>query len=1253
MAMYDILVRVGADINDYMKSLDQARKHTDGLQKSVESASKAVDKQADVAKKSGDELEQYNAKAASTAFGVGGALLSMAAAAAAAMAGPIKVASDFEDAFAGVQKTVSATPAEFEALEREIRGLAKEMPVAAESIAGVAEEAGRLGLEKDELVEFSRVMIMLGETTDMSASAAATSIARFMNIMGTSQEYVENLGSALTYMGNETASTESEILELSRRLAGSAVQIGLSESEVIGIAATMADLGIQAEAGGTAMQKTFLTMNTAVMDGGKELEGFAKVAGMTATDFKRLFETDARGAIEAFINGLNRMGDSGEDVTTILRDLGLGNERTLDTLLRLSSAHENLGVNMDKAAGAYEEGAALSTEYEKRLGTLSSQLRLLWNRWREILIIIGQPLMSALLAVTKALEPLFKLIEWGARKFDELSGPTKAVIGLLLMLVPILLAVAGGISMAVGGWKLMVGALGVVGGALVKFIGGIKAVSGALTILSGPVGWTVAAIAGIGVAVAGVITWFKRKNKALEEMKEATEETVSRIDELNQSVSNSRREHKDAVRGIYSHEKANRNLLESINELASKENLSSSEKKRLLSQIDELNSGVDGLTLAYDEYSGSLNMSTEQIERQISIMKDRSALEEYERRLVEIAEERNKAEGELEEINRQRSEYNDMLLEGGRAYWTAKDGLEELDEAEGQLINTVERLGTEFEITQKKMEEAHERIDRNVAKTVAEQGASYEVLKDNQKSVIDSLISEYDNLVGAATNMFDKISTKSETSFAEMEKNLKHNIKAVEEWGTNLDQLVEWGVDQGLIEHLRQAGPESAAEVAEIVKQGKEAALGFGDLYNDSVKTANENLLAGLNISDEAREVILEVVSNMDQSFAEGISKAEFEMWGKEIMNDIANGVDVEAEKVRKSSARAAEYSVYLPIKDGLGFGKFNVIGEDIMSGLESGVKDGKAGVKGAVEDVVGDVVDLPLTMLEIRSPSRLYYSYGSDTLAGFVDGLVSKQGDLLTTITDIISGMAEDSRSGLKTVGEAFNAGVNNIDNRFGRLPSLTGRTMTRMNTVFKTQSGTQVATMRSLSSRLTGAFSGLSGSLTSIASNAMSGLQRGLQSRVGGIMNTARSIASSVTSTIKGALKIQSPSKIMAEIGYEIIRGLDVGIKSNMGRIEKASKMLAEVTNPELPDLGRVDVIQSASVGHEVYTRVQTDIGDLESDSRHETELLREIRDELRKQKQMIVEMDGRTVGRMIEPHVRDKQESLSRHHSKWRLG
>lgn len=356
-----------------------------------------------------------------------------------------KSAIDFESAFAGVRKTVDATEKQFAELEKGIREMAKEIPSTAEEIAGVAEAAGQLGIQVDNIIGFTRVMIDLGEATNLTAEEAASSLAQFANITQMSQKDFDRLGSAIVALGNNLATTEADIVAMGMRLAGAGAQIGLSEAEIMSFAGALSSVGIAAEAGGSAFSKVMIDMQLAAETGSAKLHDYAKVAGMTAGEFANAFKEDAAGAIIAFIKGLGDAEKQGKSAIKVLDDMGIKEVRLRDTLLRAAGATGVFEDAIKLGTQAWDENMALTTEAAQRYATAASQIEIAKNKVRDIGIEIGQKLLPyVILGIDKFSEflDMIQNLDDGTKKtigtiikYAVVIGPTLLVIGKLTTII--------------------------------------------------------------------------------------------------------------------------------------------------------------------------------------------------------------------------------------------------------------------------------------------------------------------------------------------------------------------------------------------------------------------------------------------------------------------------------------------------------------------------------------------------------------------------------------------------------------------------------------------------------------------------------------------------------------------------------------------------------------------------------------------------------------------------------------------------
>lgn len=385
------------------------------------------------------------------------------------------IGSSFESAFAGVEKTFPGTNEQLAQFRDSIREMANEMPSTREEIAGVAEAAGQLGISATGLEDFTRTMVQLGETTNLSATEAATNLARLANILQTNEQDFDRLGATVVDLGNNFATTEAEIVNMATRIAGAGQVVGLTESQVLALSTALSSVGVRIEAGGSAISRVFITMANAVAQGGEDLELFAHTANTSVGDFAQAFETDATKALQLFLTGLNEIEEQGGNVFTTLDDLELGEIRVRDALLRLASAQDVLTDALGRGDSAWQDNNALVEEYEKRVKTVESQVQILKNQFSDIAVSIFDAFRPEIIAgIEKVGEFIESLTERVTGFIDSLDSDTKKFIvslaGVAAAIGPLTLAIGGlGIAMAtlINPFSLAVIALGAVAAAFI------------------------------------------------------------------------------------------------------------------------------------------------------------------------------------------------------------------------------------------------------------------------------------------------------------------------------------------------------------------------------------------------------------------------------------------------------------------------------------------------------------------------------------------------------------------------------------------------------------------------------------------------------------------------------------------------------------------------------------------------------------------------------------------------------------------
>lgn len=301
------------------------------------------------------------------------------AAVTAASVAAVAVGKEFESAFAGVKKTVEATEEEYAKLKNDIIEMSQAIPSSAVEIAGVMEIAGQLGIANANLTEFTETMINLGVSTNLSATDAATALAKFANITQMDPSNYERLGSTIVDLGNNFATTEEDIVNMATRLASAGELVGLSEAQILALSTAMSSVGIKSESGGSTMSKLLKKMQIAIETNSESLGLWAEVANMSTTEFSKAFEDDAVVALSAFIDGLNDTERLGKSAIVVLDEMGLNEVRLSNTVLSLANAGDVMTGAIKTANDAWEENTALAIEAGKRYETTDSKIQIMKN----------------------------------------------------------------------------------------------------------------------------------------------------------------------------------------------------------------------------------------------------------------------------------------------------------------------------------------------------------------------------------------------------------------------------------------------------------------------------------------------------------------------------------------------------------------------------------------------------------------------------------------------------------------------------------------------------------------------------------------------------------------------------------------------------------------------------------------------------------------------------------------------------------
>ena len=364
-----------------------------------------------------------------------------------------KAAMDYETAFTGVRKTVDGTEEQLAAVDKGLKELSKTTPVSAAELANLAAVGGQLGIETGEtgetILKFTKTMADMGAATNLTGEQGAAAMARFLNVMGESKDNVDRVGSSIVDLGNHTATSEAEIAEMALRMGKFGNTVGMNSAQVLGYSAALSSLGIEAQMGGSAIGRTWLSIQEAVSGGGESLEAFAKYAGVSAADFKKQWGTDPSGAFNSLIKGLSTT----KDLTKALGDLGIDNIQDKQAVMALANGYDLMTDCLNRSSRAYEENTALTNEANAAYNTTANKLKMAMNavtnagiEWGNVLL---PEVQKGAELIGKAGEALGNMSE-GQKQVYLGIGKTVLVTGALSKAVAVGTKTIGGIVEGVG-----------------------------------------------------------------------------------------------------------------------------------------------------------------------------------------------------------------------------------------------------------------------------------------------------------------------------------------------------------------------------------------------------------------------------------------------------------------------------------------------------------------------------------------------------------------------------------------------------------------------------------------------------------------------------------------------------------------------------------------------------------------------------------------------------------------------------------
>lgn len=1125
--------------------LEEARNSSDGCATSIDQYGKAVKESTQHSRENADATQ----KTADAMMALSTVIMTMGLerglrAISEAFRECVGNAAEFEYSMKTVEAVTGASSDALAALSSQALELAASTIYTADETSKAYVIMARAGWETQDMLSSMPGVMNLASAAGEDLSSMTKTVVDGLVAFGYSSDQAAHFADVLAAASNNADTTVAEMSE-SMSIAGStAGAMGYSIEDVSVVLAAMANAGLDASTRATSLV-TALTR----MSGANETASAAmKELGLDMFD-------DSEKAVELsqFIGDLREAFSGMTEEQKINNAYQLAGQRGMKGLLAVvntsTESWNKLTDAVNNSSGAAEKMA------EIQLDSFTGQTKLLQSAVEGLEIEVGSQLNPTL------------------GDMAELStGAVNGIKNLIVEHKAVVPAVTGA-AVALGGFTTAM----TLGTAAVRIYQ--AAVSTGLIATMGGIAAPAAFAAGaLGLLVTGILATAEGGAIAVNPIVELQ----SRIEETSAAIEEQTSSHRDYVAASNETYQTNMGLVGTLNSLIQSYDGSASSAAEINHVIEQLNTSVPELNLSFDEQTGTLNLTASEIE---NLIKKYSKYKE----LVEAFNNRDALKSQFDDA-KQSMEDARIKLEGTKA---------KLDELNKAIENGEQVDGTIYSNLSHQVDLASAAYDRS-KNTVNDAARAY----NDACNEVNTLSDEYDGLTDATNSSTDAAGQaataeerleqrrikQAEAAAAEAEKNKEASQKLLE-IKTAANHAMASGEDltdtyQELskeYENLKGSGNEYLSHLVEeklrmLEQMGIAQDLGtqYGALsgaagialselsayLQDNGMTADDWAKAVESSTDDVVNGFERVKTSSDLSLSDIEANLQYNIDAYTNWNaNIATLMDAAVVSGSNAAILFVQYMAEMGIGsadqvqamvDNIGYTMDTLAplyGDAVRAAVGTGYNEleiGAAAASGATQPVVDAITG---TIADADTESA-----AGTAMEGAVSGIEGKENDVSSSaeaVADSAVSTMEGKNPDFINIGKAYD---DNVAEGIARRASAI------------------TVAARAAASNASYAFYEVS--WWNIGYNISAGVANGIYSGRSLIISAASYAAASAYQTAKSKLKINSPSKVMEDVGYGYDEGFALGIIKNIPMITSASDLAVDASIPDINTSGLVSL-------------------------------------------------------------------------------
>ena len=320
---------------------------------------------------------------------------------------------ELSDTFSDIKNRIHGTDEEVQHLFESLKKL--DTRTSLQGLTDIAAIVAKKGVAREEIAGITQaidnlMLVLGGETGDVkeTTSSLVKLVTIFSEDKHVTADNINSIGGAIAKLTTSGVATGSFLIDFAERMGGIKGVAGFTIDKILGLGASLEELGQSAEVSGTAMSQVIIKLFT-------DTQHYADLTGMSLSAFKQSLATDVVGTLvkvaealkgnagemEHFFEGVEEMHNKGARVVGVLGDLATNGDYVRKRMQQATVALHQNNLVTDMAAEKQKNFAATVDNIKKSFEVLITS-----QGFRDTFNLLGE-------FVITLVKNLPELIKWG------------------------------------------------------------------------------------------------------------------------------------------------------------------------------------------------------------------------------------------------------------------------------------------------------------------------------------------------------------------------------------------------------------------------------------------------------------------------------------------------------------------------------------------------------------------------------------------------------------------------------------------------------------------------------------------------------------------------------------------------------------------------------------------------------------------------------------------------------------------------